>query len=429
MNQSIRRREFLGTTLGGIASAVALGTSGWVAKAAESDASATVGGAAFDPDTLFLTWQRDPTTTMTVQWVAPEIAADTTVYCGPLTEALSLRAKTINKPFPDTEMKVHRAELTGLEPGTEYQFQIGTNSQIYRFRTMPAKATNTIQFVSGGDCGTGEHAIANNILAAKQEPYFALIGGDLAYDDGRKPGTFNKFLRNYRAHMVDPSGRLIPMITCIGNHDVDGGFVRESGGMRSKSPHYLSVFDGLFHEKTFGVLDIGDYLSLVLLDTDHLAPVAGEQTDWLARTLADRQDRPHLIAVNHIACYPSVRPMFVDEGRTRGEEQRLHWCPLYEKYKVDVVLEHHDHAFKRTHPLTDGLKDKNGVLYLGDGSWGKLRAPNSPEERPYLAVTSEAFHISVQRLEGRHRYHVALDDTGRVMDVAMTKNKRPSRRG
>lgn len=417
----IHRRSFLGSTFGGVASAVLLGSSRAIAEDPASTASTLFNGEGYDPNTLFLTWQRDPTTTMTVQWLAPETSEDKTIHCKSQIGPVLQQAKTIIKPYPDTELKVHRADLTGLAPGSEYEFQIGSSSPVFRFRTMPAKATNAIQFVSGGDSGVGDHAIANNILAAKQEPYFALLGGDLAYDNGRSPETFTQFLQNYRAHMVDPHGRLIPMVSCIGNHEVNGGYE----GKRSDSPHYLSVFDGLFSERTYGVLDIGDYLSVVLLDTNHIAPVAGEQTDWLARTLAERQERPHLIVANHVPAYPSHRPL---DGGT-GEDQRSHWSPLFERYKVDVVLEHHDHTFKRTHPLTGGLKDANGVLYLGDGSWGKIRPPTPPEGRPYLAAAAEAYHLSVHRLEGEQQFHVALEDTGKVADVSVTKSKRPSRRG
>jgi acid phosphatase type 7 len=112
-----------------------------------------------------------------------------------------------------------------------------------------------------------------------------------------------------------------------------------------------------------------------------------------------------------------------------GEDQRKHWSPLFEKYKVDVVLEHHDHAFKRTHTLTDGLTDKHGVLYLGDGSWGKIRSPKSPQERPYLAASSEAYHLAVHRVEGPRHFHVALQENGKVADVCVTEGKRPSLRG
>ncbi|WP_199193303.1 hypothetical protein [Blastopirellula marina] len=181
---------------------------------------------------------------------------------------------------------------------------------------------------------------------------------------------------------------------------------------------------------TFAALDFGDYLSLVLMDTGHIAKVKGEQTSWLEKTLAERREVPHLFGVNHVPCYPSYRnPDAEDEKLGVGQDQREQWCPLFEKYKVDVVLEHHDHTFKRTHPLTDGRVDPYGVNYLGDGSWGKVRAPKRPEDRPYLAKTSEAYHVTVHRLEGARRFHVAIEDTGKIADVITTVSKRASKRG
>lgn len=428
---SFSRRLFLGKSVGGFATAVSLQASLFEStlwgQNAEVDSNVTNPAAAeFAPDTLFLSWQQDPTTTMTVQWLGKESTADVSVQYSTLDNAVLQLGRTITKPYINTDLKVFRCELTGLKSGTEYQFQIGQAKKKYRFRTMPAKATDTIQFVSGGDCGIDLHAINTNILAAKQEPYFALIAGDLAYDNGRSPETFTAFLQNYHRHMIDPAGRLIPMITLIGNHEVDGGYKNR----RKDSPQYLSLFDGFYPEKTYGVLDIGDYLSLVLLDTDHIEPIAGEQTDWLKRVLADRQERPHLIVANHVPAYPSYRPPQGVNGEFgTGEEQRIHWSPLFERYNVDVVLEHHDHTFKRTHPLTNGLRDKNGVLYLGDGSWGKLRIPKTPEERPYLAKVSSAYHMTVHRLEGEQRFHMAIEESGKVADVCMTVNKRPAKRG
>jgi len=422
----MHRRGFLVSSVGGLAAALSCPPGLFAQEAADITEPPKENASRFAPDTLFLTWQKDPTTTMCIQWVGPETTHDTSINYVPLAGEVWQVQKTVTKPFPNTDLKVHRCDLTGLTPGAEYLFQIGRNAPSYRFRTMPKKATNTFQFVSGGDSGIGSHAIGTNIMAARQEPYFALIAGDLAYDNGTSPRTFVTFLQNYFQHMVDPKGRLIPMLSCVGNHEVKGGYK----GQRADSPQYLSVFDGFFSEKTYGVLDIGDYLSLVLLDTDHIEPIAGEQTDWLAATLAERQDRPHLIVANHVPAYPSVRAPEGREGKFgTGEANRLHWSPLFEKFKVDVVLEHHDHAFKRTHPLTDGLHDKYGVVYLGDGSWGKIRAPKKPEVRPYLAVVSEAYHVTVHRLEGDQRFHVALEESGKVADVCLTGGKRPSRRG
>jgi hypothetical protein len=374
-------------------------------------------------DSLFLTWQQDPTTTVTIQWVGPENGSEVPIRFVPMAGDEWRLASATARPYRKTDLSVYRCELSGLRSGMEYKFQIGDQPTEHRFRTMPAKMTDEFSFISGGDAGVGEHALRSNLLAAKQDPYFVLMGGDLAYDNGRSPQTFLKFLHNYSRTMLDSKGRLIPLVSCIGNHEVDGGY----DAPREKAPSYLSLFDGFFPEKTFGVLDIGDYLSLVLLDTDHIAPVAGEQTDWLAQTLKDRQDRPHVIAALHVPCYPSYRNPQGKNGKGgTGDDQRMHWCPLFEKYRVDLVLEHHDHTFKRTHPLSDGMRDPNGVLYLGDGSWGKLRVPKSPEQRPYLAKVSRAYHVTVHRFEGNQRFHVALEDTGKVADVATTFSKRPS---
>ncbi len=422
----VDRRHFLATSVGGLA-ALSLGNSSFSqdAKKAEKPASKAPVVSKDPLASLFLTWQQDPTTTMTVQWVGTESAAD--IRFAPQSNTEWKTAKTSIKPYTNTELKVHRCELTGLTPGTEYKFQIGKEEKDLLFRTMPAKATDTIQWVSGGDSGIDAHAVGTNIIAAKQEPYFALVAGDLAYDDGKKPDTFLKFLQNWRQHMVDPKGRLIPMLSCIGNHEVDGGYK----GTRAKSPAYLSVFGGLFRDTTYNVLDFGDYLSLVLLDTDHIAPIAGEQTAWLAKTLGERQERPHLICANHVPAYPSFRaPGSAKAGQNgTGHDQRQYWAPLFEKFNVDVVLEHHDHTFKRTHPLKGGLVDKYGVIYLGDGSWGKLRVPKKSEDRPYLARVSEAYHMTVHRLEGEQRFHVALEESGKVADVCMTNGKRPAKRG
>jgi hypothetical protein len=393
-------------------------------------------------DTLFLTWSQDPTTTITAQWVAPPAGAPTTARVSAAnTKDDWVAATVVQKPFGATPLMVHRAEFTGLKPGTEYILKIGTDPQVCRFRTMPAKATNTFTWVSGGDCGTGPHAIGTNQIAAKQEPYFALIGGDLGYDNGTSAKTALQFLTNYSKHMIDPKGRLIPMVTCIGNHEVKGGYK----GKRADATYYLPLFDGLYKDTTYDALDFGDYLSLVLLDSGHVSPIGGAQTDWLDKALAAREDRPHLIVANHVPAYPSYRspgalvPKEIDpvlalmglKGKAlgTGEENRRYWCPLFEKYAVDAVLEHHDHTFKRTHPLKGGHVDKYGVPYLGDGSWGQLRAPNAPEKLPFLAKVAKAYHMTVHKLEGDTRYHVAVEENGKIADVYGTTGKRPAKRG
>jgi hypothetical protein len=420
------RRDFLGTSARGLTAAALASGSTLLANHELPKPADALPATAPIPELagLFLTWQRDPTTTMTIQWVGPDLPPEMfPVYYLPAGGKNWDVAATFSKPFTGTDLKVYRTELTGLTPGTDYTFRIGHHAAAFKFRTMPATATDIITFVSGGDSGVNTHAVNTNILAARQNPYFALIGGDLAYDNGTSPRTFLSFLQNYSKHMVDGRGRLVPMLACIGNHEVRTGY----NGKRSDSPSFLSVFDGLFHETTYAALDFGDYLSLVLLDTGHIAPISGEQTQWLAHTLVEREQVPHLIVANHVPAYPSFRSP--DGTNGTGEGNRVHWSPLFERHGVDAVLEHHDHTFKRTHPLIGGHKDRFGVPYLGDGSWGQLRPPVSPEKRPYLANVSQAYHMTVHRLEGENRFHVALEENGRVADVTGSFGKRPAKRG
>jgi hypothetical protein len=291
---------------------------------------------------------------------------------------------------------------------------------------MPAKATDAISFISGGDCGINGHAVNNNIQAARQDPHFAVIGGDLAYENGKSIDASLAFLRNYSRTMIGKDGRLIPMVATLGNHEVDGGY----GKARVKAPFFFALFDGLYPETSYTALDFGDYLSLILLDSGHVSDIGGAQASWLDRTLADRADHPHVIAVNHVPAYPSFRKMTSSAKsgeppqKGTGEDNRKYWTPLFDRHRVPVVLEHHDHTFKRTKPLIDGMPHDDGVLYLGDGSWGQIRAPQTPEKLSILAASSQSYHLSLHRIVGDQRFHLALDENGRVMDVGQSGQRK-----
>ena len=131
----------------------------------------------FTPQALFLTWQRDPTTTMTVQWLgSEEEGAQRPVWFAKKGSQAWCKQGYSTRRFPKCDRWIFRSELTGLEPGTDYVFRIGADSSEQGFRTMPAKDTNVIQFVSGGDSGIGEHPRKTNALAAAQSAEVRLVG-------------------------------------------------------------------------------------------------------------------------------------------------------------------------------------------------------------------------------------------------------------
>ena len=363
------------------------------------------------PALVYLTWQGDPTTTMTVQWLSAEGVTGDEVAFGRAGEPRLRSVTGRHDPLTETDRVVHTVELTGLEPGRDYRFRIGGLAEEYAFRTMPADSGAPITFVVGGDIHRGS-ALDERIFrtAASRDPMFAVLGGDIAYDNGnrRRVGRWYELLDVWQRCMVTDDGRLIPVVAAIGNHEAKGSY----GQAPDAAPRFYELFPGLGRDgRQF--LDFGEYMSVILLDTDHTHRIDGEQTTWLAGTLAARSDVPHLFVVYHVPAYPSVR-RFNGGG---GPVIREHWVPLFDRYGVDVVFEHHDHAYKRTHLIRGDDVHPDGVLYLGDGAWGaKPRRVRRPRSTWYLARAESVNNVIVTTVDGAHRAHVALDPDGNVID-------------
>lgn len=393
--------------------------------------------ALYDPLALYLTWQRSPTTTMTIQWVSLKgDDQDYVEYNTSLPAALwhSISAESFNLPGL-SRYKLYRTELTGLMPNTEYYFRIGHKGHIYKFLTMPTQITSTpITFAVGGDI-YHDHissVMETNQQIAKIAPRFVLAGGDLAYTGGRlaqiTDGLFSwlsetifggkkargkerwiEWLIAHKETMITPAGHLIPIIPTIGNHEVNGAY-----GRAPKDAELFYLFFPFPGERGRNVLDFGDYLSIFALDSGHTHPIAGEQTEWLATTLLSRKKVPHKFALYHVPAYPSVRSF----DNKRSQMVRDYWVPLFEAHGIVAAFEHHDHAYKRTYRIKGNQPDPSGVLYFGDGAWGvaKPRLPDTNDKRWYLAKTAPKRHFIKITLKASERHMEAIDSTGKTFD-------------
>ena len=146
--------------------------------------------------------------------------------------------------------------------------------------------------------GTRAWLDAMNLRAGKEDPLFALLGGDLAYANGSDGGRWRVWLDSWNKCAVAPDGRLIPMVVAIGNHEVKGYQYRPTDAPgREDAPFFYSLFSGKSEGANFTV-DFGDYLSLVGVDSGHTANVAA-QTQWLGRVLGNRVDVPRQFVCYH----------------------------------------------------------------------------------------------------------------------------------
>ena len=362
------------------------------------------------PHGVYLTWQRDPTTTMSIHWLSRGESGVGAIAWTPRDEDTWRAETATSHALPHSNRVVHSVELTGLDPDRDYRFRIEGAAAIHAFRTMPADASEPITFVAGGDVYKETFDKKMYVEAAARDPMFALIGGDIAYDNGEPSRVKRWFhwLDAWDEYMVTSDGRLIPMVVAIGNHEVLGRYDQTP----AEAPFFYSLFKWP-GETGCNVLDFGDYMSVIVLDSTHTHPIAGAQTEWLDRTLADRVRTPHLIVVYHVPAYPSVRRY---DGPICASI-REHWVPLFEQYGVDVVFENHDHAYKRTPLIRNGRVDPDGVLYLGDGAWGaNIRKVHVPENTWYLDRAVSVRHVIVTTIHGDERRHEAVNEYGEVFD-------------
>lgn len=369
-------------------------------------------GAPFDPPALYLQWQQDPTTTMTVHWHT-EGEARSELSHRRLGESTWQAATGTAQPLVGSERWVHTVELTRLRPATDYEFCFKPGEKSFKFRTMPQDLSQPMRFITGGDVyHEYQWMDLMNGLAGRLDPAFVVFGGDLAYVHGgtneeRVTRWFDYFAA-WKTNAITPDGRLIPMLVTIGNHEVKG-----SAGQPPENARSFYTLFSLPGPQGYACLDFGRYLSLVLLDSNHTHPIGGAQTDWLQAQLAARTKVTHVFPFYHTPGYPGYR----SETGSHAEQVRVNWCPLFDKYGVKLVFENHDHCFKRTHPLRAGKIDPSGTVYLGDGAWGvNVRKPDTSKPKWYIARDGQIRHLYLVTLYPDARHVLAINESGQIFD-------------
>jgi hypothetical protein len=382
---------------------VALGS---FSAAAAPDASAPI---------VFVTWRQDPTSTMVIRWLSTNAVSESVEWrMVGQSEWRSLASESTTNLNP--RWLIRGAELMTLSPATDYEFRFVSQTNLFRFRTMPRDLTRPVRFVEGGDVYHERKVLDPvNALAGKFDPAFGVLGGDLAYaHSGNKEDTdrWVDYFDSWMRHTVTPDGRLVPMVVTIGNHEVAGNW--------GQTPAKAEVFYRLFPlpgRRGYAALDFANYLSLLLLDSGHTTPVVGDQTKWLAENLASRRRVPHVFPIYHITAYPSFRVELTGSSGLITRQIQTNWCPVFDQYDLPLAFEHHDHAFKRTHPMRAGKVDARGTIYLGDGAWAvETRKPKPEKAGAYLAKSAAVRHFYVVTLYEDARHILAVDENGSVFD-------------
>ncbi|TVQ16121.1 MAG: metallophosphoesterase family protein [Bacteroidetes bacterium] len=343
------------------------------------------------PMQIVLTWQQDPSTTMTITWRADGPDENPILRFADDPEARSRRWTAVTAhsfTFDETEALLHTVELTGLEPDMEYYVVIENPffPESFSFRTLPAHSDEReIVFLAGGDSRSRRDVRREmNRMATSENPDFIIFAGD--YISGPlSEREWDEWFDDWHELLITEEGRRIPIITAIGNHEVHGGFFQTP----DKAPYFYNRFISP-QPRNYYALELTPDLVLITLDSDHTMGVP-EQVQWLEKTLAKNHDKKWKLVQYHVAAWPSVRNM----NDTIPRMIREHWVPLFEKYNVNLVIEAHDHAFKKTVPIRDNQRDdEHGVIYIGDGGWGApIRQTKDPAMHWWLDEAFAADHF------------------------------------
>jgi len=382
---------------------------------------------------LFLTWQQDPTTTMTIDWHTQPADGEraTLVQHRTLGEEAWIDTRGSAHPFPHSDRTIHRVELTQLEPATTYEFRFGKDSVTYRFATLPTEIREPLRFAAGGDVGRGELAERMNRVVMRYDPAFIVWGGDLAYADGdpKRAHIWYQWFDSIKETLIHEDGRVVPIVVAIGNHELFAdrrllrtmseeeaqAWMQEHGVVNNQVTYFFDLF-AFPGKPAYNVLDVGDYLSLVILDSGHHSSITGEQVDWLEKVLQQRAGRPHIFPVYHVPAYPSQRAY----RYSNSANIREYWVPLFERFGVRVALENHDHIYKRTHPMLADEVHPAGIVFLGDGGWGvgpSNRGFTEPEQQDrYLNRSAQKRNAIIVTLHHAHQHFLAVSDDGEVID-------------
>ncbi len=365
------------------------------------------------PDQITLTWSDDPTTTQTVQWrAAKEIPAGQVkvklANGSGEEQTLDAELSTIEDKYLVNDPICHRftATMRGLEPDTEYQYQVGHPAEGHwsewtTFKTAPAKE-QPFRFVYMGDAQNGLDdwgRLMTRCFTDFPDAHFYIMAGDLI-NRGFERDDWDDFFFNGAG--VYDRRTLVP---CLGNHEMSG----------TDNPWmYLSMFDlpengspEIAKERSYA-FTYSNALFVVLDSNDKLK----EQSAWLEEQLASTKAKWKFVVYHHPA-YSSV-------PQRDNPEVREYWGKLFDKYHVDLALQGHDHAYLRTYPMYGEQKvssAKEGTIYIVSVSGTKFY-DQDPRDYTEVGMTKTATFqlLDIQLEDNKLTYH-AYDADGQVKDT------------
>lgn len=339
------------------------------------------------PDRIVLTFSGNPATQQSVTWrtdttVKVAFAQISLAYEAPLIGKTARTVSALTEVLDARQVRgaeliahYHAATFTNLLPDTLYAYRVGDGtywSEWFQFRTAADKP-QPFSFLYVGDAQNYVLELWSRLIRAgfKKEPdaRFVIHAGDLinnAHNDRQWHEWFSA--QGWMAGMV-------PSVPVTGNHEYARHALSDSTNPLTNlsvqwRPQFTLPENGIpqLPETNFTF----DYqgVRFIVLNSNQMLEA---QAAWLENQLANNPNTWTIVTHHH--------PVYSTAGERDNEKLRNLWKPIYDKYKVDLVLQGHDHTYARGQAgggytnAGEGINKREhttGTLYVVSVSGGKM---------------------------------------------------------
>lgn len=394
LNDTIGRRSRMGVGTAAAAFGLLIGIAGAQEPNRPAPSAVELDPATEFPDRVILTIAGDPATSMAVTWrTSPAVSKGEAQIAqadhGPQFEA---EARTVPAAIQALEAETgrvlhHSVVFEGLKPATSYVYRVGDGfhwSEWSSFRTASQKPER-FRFLYLGDAQNNIKAHWSRVIraayAAAPDARFLVHAGDLV-NRGTSDAEWGEWFQ--AGGWINQT---VPSLPSPGNHEYARGKEEPRTTPPRLTPHWRAQFTmpqngpaGL-EEAAYFV----DYqgLRLISLNSNERHE---DQARWLDQVLGQNPSRWTVIVFHH-PIYSSAR------NRDNAELRRL-WQPVFDRHRVDLVLQGHDHTYARTGLRTAAVEDggsadaamRSGTVYINSVAGPKQYAL---ERSPAMVRTAE----------------------------------------
>jgi predicted phosphodiesterase len=301
-------------------------------------------------------------------------------------------AKTAFYKETETSPKtyVHRILLDGLEPDTEYNYEVFVGGKSFskaKFRSGVLPGT-PFRFAAMGDCRSNPKVHSKIAeLIHSEKPLFSLYGGDICANE-----SYESFRDEFFIPAELKLSAEVPFFNAVGNH--------EDWSQNTRA--FTQWIESNSTQESFYSFDIGDVHFLVI-STEHGITKDSEQWKFFVEDLKENKSK-WTFALSHI-------PAYCSGGHGENHRMKRFVRGVLKPGGVDVFLTGHSHFYQRNY--VEGMYH---IVTAGGG------APlYTPKKANYVQKKAKVFHYCYFDVTTDQINMTVKDIDGKIIDTLELK--------